>query len=675
MAAPADSPELAFRLRRFSGVNTFIDPVFLGPQFLAEAQNWIPNQTYRLSKKPGSRQYDVTGQGVQHITAIGRYYQTGDRYLYWYGQRDTGGDALFRTKDDAAVSTPITTFTETRAVGRQIRYGNYLYVGNGIDDIQQVPIAFVDSTTTPVVTLAPIADAPGGSFTPTAIAATDSTPRLDTGSYQFAWAIYNKTTKLYTARSAAQTLTIEKDECATATAPGTPTAPLVYRLFVAPQGWPIEYATAQGTDFTDTTARTFTSFDVTDDRVPIDNNVHRTGNLFTTFRGRVVFAGSANDPNAFCATGTILPGLEQDVFNQGAFFPAWARIPLPDRCTGLGVSGSTGAQDPRSPLVAFTPTKTFLYMGDPFDPEDESAAQIQLSDRIGCPAHDTIVPTPLGLVFMGMDSVYLLGADGGPPQDVGWPIADQIREIFAGRGECCAIYHKYFYKLAIPLPGGGGNAVQWWLDLRQGIGDTPSWWGPHVGPPVSALATALLDPDEPDKGFAAQWGTDQLFLHHQMNLYYEVGSDPGTTPPYLPYAMHSSLRSGVFDAEQPFQPKVFTRLRAISRAASGSQLRVRLFTDGGQGWDVDPIEVTGPEGAKWYGTLDTANRARWGISHWLHLGPLEVQTITPAERPRGLSCELLLQHDTPVDVQLRDFEILFLPTGRKVRYLGEKVST
>src|SRR5262249_33462406 len=477
MAAPADSPELAFRLRRFSGVNTFIDPAFLGPQFLAEAQNWIPNQTYRLSKKPGSRQYDVTGQGTKHITAIGRYYETGDRYLYWYGQRDTGGDALFRTKNDAAVSTPITTFTETRAFGRLIRYGHYLYVGNGIDDLRQVPVAFVDAATTPVVTLAPIADAPGGSLAPTAIAGTDvGTPRLATGSYHFARALYNTTPKPYTARSAAKPLTITANQMAPATAPGTPSAPLVYRLFVSPQGWPIEYATAQGKDFTDTTARTFTSFDVTDDRVPIDNNVRRTGNIFTVFRGRVVFAGSRDDPNAVCATRVILPGLEQDVFNQGAFFPAWARLQLPGRITGVAIAGaSTGAGDPRSPLVVFTSTKTFLYSGDPFDPEDPSSAQIQLSERIGCTSHDTIVPTPQGIVFMGMDSIYLLGSDGGPPQDVGWPIADQIRSIAAGnRPGCCAIYHKYFYKLAIPIPAGGPTVVQWRLDLRQVLRDTPS---------------------------------------------------------------------------------------------------------------------------------------------------------------------------------------------------------
>jgi len=100
-----------------------------------------------------------------------------------------------------------------------------------------------------------------------------------------------------------------------------------------------------------------------------------------------------------------------------------------------------------------------------------------------------------------------------------------------------------------------------------------------------------------------------------------------------------------------------------------------LITDGGSTWPIDAIDVSGPEGAKWYGTTDTANRARWSQSHWLHLGPLEVQTITPAERPRGLSVEILLTHADarPSDVQLRDFEVLFIPTGRKVRYLGEKV--
>ncbi len=282
-----------------------------------------------------------------------------------------------------------------------------------------------------------------------------------------------------------------------------------------------------------------------------------------------------------------------------------------------------------------------------------------------------MVPTSEGLVFMGMDSVYLLPADGSPPKDIGWPIADQIRGIAAGgRATCVAIYHKYFYKLAIPVPGGGSNQIQWWLDLRQGVGDVPSWWGPHVGPPISAFATALQDPDEEDKGFAAQAETDQIFLHHQVNLYYEVG-----TPPAPSYVMKSVLRSGVFDAEQPFLPKVFTRLRAIARAASQTIVAVGLVTDGGTPWVIDPMIVDGPAGAKWYGTSVVEDRARWSLSHWLHLGPLEIQTITPVERPRGLSVELLLTHADATDIQLRDFEVLFIPTGRKVRYLGEKVPT
>lgn len=678
MAAPAESPEQAFRLRRFSGVNTLTDPVFLGPQFLAHSQNWIPNQTFRLSKKPGSRLYATTGNNVTNITAVGRYYVGGLRYLYWYGQRTAshGRDILCRSIEDAAVEVVTPAFTEDVQLGRMIRYGDYLYVGNGVEDIRQVKISGVvgdPGTVVPLTIVALLADI--GSVTATPI--TGSTVAMDTGSYEYAWAVYNTETKLYISRTDPQSLDVPVDTYVTAVAPATALLTnQVYRFFVSPQGWPIEYATAQGKDFTAFTTtttdntKTFSTFDVTNDRVPVTNNVRRTGNKFTVYRGRVVFAGNETDPNALYATGVILPGLEQDVFNQGAFFPAAARVVLPDRVTAIGVSGSTGPQDPRSPLVACTTTKTFLFMGDPFDPEADFA-QIQLSDQIGCPAHDTMVPTSEGLIFMGMDSVYLLPADGSPPKDVGWPIADQIRGIQGNREHAVAIHHKHFYKLAISGFGGGPNVVQWWLDLRQGIGDTPSWWGPHYGPPISAFATALQDPDEQDKGFAAWGDTDTLFLHHQMNLYFDVDHFEDGVLKSVP--IHSVLRTGVFDAEQPFLPKVFTRLRAIARAASATSVHVELVTDGGATWDVDAMIMEGPEGAKWYGTLDVDNRARWGTSRWLHLGPLEIQTITPVERPRGLSVEAILSHTDATDLQLRDFEILFIPTGRKVRYLGEKV--
>jgi hypothetical protein len=697
MAAPTDSPEQAFRLRRFAGVNTLVDPVFLGPQFLALAQNWIPNQTYRLSKKPGSLQYIATGHSVTNITALGRYYLAGQRYLYWYGQRlaSGGNDAVFRTVEDVVSggATQVVTFTNELQLGRMIRYGDYLYVGNGIEPLWQIPIAW-DATTKPAVRMTPIVKLPlpgdPGADTVTVTAenlATNDATRTPTGSYAYAWAVYNTVEGIYTQRSDPQTITVNTDQHLRAKMPTTYTLGPneVFRLFLSIDGWPIEYATRQGNDFSAATPgdQTFGVVDVTNLRVPITNNVNRTGNMFTVYQNQVVFAGNADDPNAVCATGVILPGLEQDVYNQGAFFPAGARVQLPARVTGLGVSGQTSpSMDPRSPLVVFCPTKTFLYLGNPFDPNTDFA-QIQLSDRIGCPAHDTIVPTPAGLIFMGMDSVYLVPPNGEPPQDIGWPIADQIRAIGTGdREQCTAIYHKFFYKLAIPDPGGGTNTVQWWLDLRQTLpdpdsGGTPSWWGPHLGPPVSAFATAMEDPDEQDKGFGAYAHTDVLFLHHQMNLYYDVHPGMPTADPII-----SVLRSGVFDADQPFQVKVFTRVRSICRAALTSTIKAVLFTDGTTQTTLQDIVVKGPKGAKWYGTRDTANRGRWAgtltgdqtNSHWIHLGQLEIQTITPVARPRGLSVELLLTHADAADVQLRDFEILFIPTERKVRYLGETVN-
>jgi hypothetical protein len=674
VAAPATSPEQAFRLRRFQGTNTIVDPTFIGNEFLVLTQNWVPNQTFRLSKKPGSRLYTRSGYGVERITGLGRYYLKDQRYLYWYGQRTTenGSDHLFRTVEDGAVTPVGTAYVEDQAYGRMIRYGDKLYVGNGIEPLRQIDIETgAEEILTPIGL---ITDAVLG---PTPPVTDPAAERFPTGSYEIAWAIFNKTTKRYTKRSDALTLKVEANQAWTATAPATAlAADETYRLFVAPNGWPIEYATAQGKEWAASEDRTLTSFDVTDDRVPVPNNVNRTGNIFTIYRGRVVFAGALDDPMAFCATGVILPGLEDDVFNQGAFFPAAARVPVGSRVTALGVVGATGAMDPRSPLVVFSATKTFLYSGDPFDPTDTSAVQVQLSDRVGCAAHDTVVPTELGLIFMGQDSVYLLGADGSPPQDIGWPIADQITNA-SGKGDCQAIYHKKFYKLAMPVPGGGTNVVQWWLDLRQGVGGTPSWWGPHVGPPVSAFATALQDPDEQDKGFAALDGSDVIFLHHQMNLYFDLVYDP-TTAALASTPIMSNLRSGVFDAGEPFRAKVFTRLRAIARAAGTSNLEVTLFTDGGTVWPLDAMLMDGPQGAHWAGNLSGYPAARWSQAKWLKLGPLEIQTISPGSstetRPRGLFCEILLRHLGAVDVQLRDFEILFIPTERKVRYLGEKVS-
>src|SRR5215467_9254348 len=85
MAAPADAPEQAFRLRRFAGTNNTLDEVFLGPQILARSQNWIPAVSFRLGKRPGTLLLGTAGAATSVVNSlVATNDPTGVRHLYGY---------------------------------------------------------------------------------------------------------------------------------------------------------------------------------------------------------------------------------------------------------------------------------------------------------------------------------------------------------------------------------------------------------------------------------------------------------------------------------------------------------------------------------------------------------------------------------------------------------------
>jgi hypothetical protein len=717
MAAPKDSPEQAFRLRKFQGTATELDSTFLGPSFLQRTQNWIPTQSYRLGKRPGTALLQNVGLSTSRITHLNATHDpNGVAYLFAYCLAGSGAQVNQSVSEGGFSACPGVAFASPNP-GRTITFRNRVYAGNGVDPMKSWVIGETDNTKVqiyaalvldpPATTPAATPGIPAGVARAVVPAGSDEIP---TGTYSYAWGRFDKNSGLYIGRTDAQQATIPPQSSVVFTAPpGALGTNQVYRLFVSPRNYPIEYATMQADSvLAGATTASFSSFDVSDTRCPIaafDNQgrtLVRTGNMFLIWRNRVVFAGSQNDPYSVFSTDVILPGLEQSVFNQGTFFPVDAKVPLPHRVTGIGVAGVTSDQDAQSPLLFFTESQTFLAMGDPFDSNDLTAQLIEISSRVGCVGHGTIVNTPYGTLFVAMDSVYLIPPGGGYPQNIGWPIADQIRAIPVGlRATLIATFHKQFYKLIIPSPGSASNTQQWWLDLRQGVQDQPSWWGPHsigastLGEVPIGLSAITADPSstlEVDRGYAAHDASDRVILHHQVGLnkdYY----------PGLQYGVGvaSILFSGRFDADQPFIAKVITRLRLIAQVAATSPIQVRLLLDNGKqarlddivlGLDMDPAgEFTHtiygdppypPVYQEWSTT--TMTRAVFGS-----IAPAEAQTITPFDRPRCLSLIVVLTHapkpeDDPQQrgavpgVELRDFELLYIPSERKVRYVGERVS-
>jgi hypothetical protein len=476
MAAPQDAPEQGFRLRKFQGTQTEWDSTFIGPSFLVASENWIPTQSYRLGKRPGSTLVQSLPLAVTNLLAA--HDPNGVLYLYAFVTTASAATIYEMIEEGApttAPAAPNATFpTGGNTRGRLIQFRNRIYAGNGKDPLVSWVLGAPPANTLsfgPIVSYGPAPQA-------TAIAAT-GLGIVPSGTYTYAWAVFDTVKGIYYNRTdvtdangnslpTAQ-VTVGQNQALSfpvptfpVTASGAPpAASQVLRLFVSPRNFPVEYATMQA-DHVTTGPVVLSTITSSATVVPMSAgaNVFRTGSMLLIWENRVVFAGSTRtdlDPQApFCvyATDVILPGFEQNAFNQGTLFPDFAKVVLPAKVTGLGVAGITSEYNPTAPLLFFTQSKTFIVAGDPFDPAGE-AEMMEVSSRVGCIAHDSIVATPVGTIWCGLDSIYLMPPGGGFPQDIGWPIANMIRQIPDNlRPAIVATFNKQFYKIAIPGTGG-----------------------------------------------------------------------------------------------------------------------------------------------------------------------------------------------------------------------------
>lgn len=738
MAAPQDSPEQAYRLRKFQGTGTEIDSTFLGPSYLAKSQNWIPTQSYRLGKRPGTTLLGhlgtEAGSTVTHLLAA--HAPDGTAHLFAYAAGPPapfGGIVMESIMEGAFAPVPGITFPSSTP-GRTILFRDRVFAGNGVDPLKSWLIT--DTDPAKVQVYGPLTDLTDlGSVDFQTNPPNQISLAIPPGDYSWCFATFSPAAStadptatgdgLYHARSKPQIWTVGNHDSNSTGEQLKVTAPAAalpggmrYRLFLSPRNYPIEYATAQGQDWNAGETRILSSVDVTDDKVPLygggATNYFRTGSMFLIWQNRLVFAGMASEPYAVFATDTMLPGLEQSIYNSGTLFPVFAKVPLPRKVTGIGVAGVTTDQQATAPLLFFTESQTFLVQGDPFLSSIEleagatPATMEEISSRVGCVSHDTIVNTPAGTIFVGIDSVYLIPPGGGYPQDIGWPIADQIRAIpMPARSRLSACFHKQFYKLAIPSVAGAAADQQWWLDLRLGLSGTPSWWGPHalgqnpaMGVPAFGVSAMCADPSSPfevDRGYLAVANSDVILLHHQLGYFADY--DPTGGHP-LGIGVYSVLQTGRFDADQPFIAKVLTRLRVICQTTAKSSIGVTVIVDNGistllddillgEGMDPAGEFVQGPDPfpdppfPPTYKCFFGAPRGDGdppGDARFATISPAEAQTIAPYSRPRFLSIQSVLTHgpDPATDpkltvpgVELRDFELLYIPSERKVRYTSD----
>src|SRR5215470_1898631 len=195
MAAPKDAPEQAFRLRKFQGTNTEVDSTFLGPSVVSRSENWIPTQSYRLGKRPGTvllLHAAAGGTPTLQITNLSRNRDASHFYLYAYCLKSDGA-FIQQSRDEApftfnSANDPgsLAIFSSPTALGRMIPFRDRMYAGNGVDPLVSWKLGDPPANT---LVFSPITDlGPPPAPTHNPVDPASSADRLPTGVYQYCWA-------------------------------------------------------------------------------------------------------------------------------------------------------------------------------------------------------------------------------------------------------------------------------------------------------------------------------------------------------------------------------------------------------------------------------------------------------------------------------------------------------
>ena len=642
----APDREHAIPVRKFAGTILSVDPAFVPLGFLASCNNWIPDPSYVLTKRRGSIQWQQIPGTVADVDNLAfNLGSDGHRYLFAMVCGGTpGGDKLYVSVDDAAFTAvsngAFATQSERYAI---VAVGDTMYVGNDSDPMKYVHLQDA------AVDLVPMGLADDTGQTATCL--DDPNSNLLAGVYSYRWGIYDTANKKWVKLGGVRTVSTpaaSRVRIQFRPPTGGLAANQSWHLFVAGVDQMIEGAHDQLPN--GVAAGSSDIFALYDDPtvdttvVPIPSTVQRHGSHLCVHRGCVYGAGGNGSENRrVWSTSVLIPGLEQTSLDQGVFFPATALTrDLGDKVTGLAVvPQSSGNMQPSAPLAIFTNVSTWLWQGDlsSFDP---GASLTQVSAEIGCPSDRSIVATPVGVIFCGKRSVYLLSPAAAEPRDIGWPIESAIRNIpDESRELSWAVFHRGFYKLAIAQAGQVTPSNQWWLDLRHGLADPPAWWGPHTTPAYTASVRVQSHPAEDDRQWAAL-GAGQILLLDQAGQYIEDGSPP--------VPIHSRAVTAYLDDNTPLVPKLAKRARVVGRVETDTAL---------------VVTVSGDEALSASGVLilrGSTNAGIWDVSDWdsaewvvtaLDLEEFEL----PVPELRARAFQATLEHRDPVRIDLRDFEL------------------
>jgi hypothetical protein len=153
-----------------------------------------------------------------------------------------------------------------------------------------------------------------------------------------------------------------------------------------------------------------------------------------------------------------------------------------------------------------------------------------LATNVGCNAPRTMVWTPKGSMWLGLDKkIYLLPFNSSNPIPVSTKIESTqvqngIESIPAAQiKNAAAIYHDGYYKIAFADTGQTTNNIQLWLDINRLNADEDGHFGPWFGPMKGQTISVFANQNGPGDQGELIGGENTAFgyiyeLHNKDNL-------------------------------------------------------------------------------------------------------------------------------------------------------------
>ena len=267
-----------------------------------------------------------------------------------------------------------------------------------------------------------------------------------------------------------------------------------------------------------------------------------------------------------------------------------------------------------------------------------------LATRVGCNAPLSMVWTPSGTIYLGLDrQVYILPFNSLTPIPIGHKITaegnqkeDGLESIPAAQIQnASAVYHDGFYKLSVAPTGGTTNNRQWWLDIARLDRDENKYWGPWYGP-MKGMAfhgqTVLSGPGDVGQWYAGESGAS--------GYVYEASQGGTFTDNTADMAIEYQTFYNPLSVET--LNKVLHHLEFEMRSTTGSY-NIDYFDTIQKIKNGDILSITDA-------TLQWGAQA-WGGFLWQATGPQRIRhSIDPAVHTKYLS--ILIKFTSSTDVRI-----------------------